>query len=109
MNFTVEKEQELLEFLLEKIKNKSKNTIKSLLSHEMVLVNKKVITKYNYLLKKNYTVEIIKKINDIDIIYEDNNIIVVNKPSGLLSISTEKETEKTLYKYISDYVKKSRT
>ena len=107
MNFTVEKEQELLEFLLEKIKNKSKNTIKSLLSHEMVLVNKKVITKYNYLLKKNYTVEIIKKINDIDIIYEDNNIIVVNKPSGLLSISTEKETEKTLYKYISDYVKKS--
>ena len=56
MNFTVEKEQELLEFLLEKIKNKSKNTIKSLLSHEMVLVNKKVITKYNYLLKKNYNV-----------------------------------------------------
>ena len=43
----------------------------------------------------------------LDIIYEDKDIIVVNKPSGLLTISTAKEKEKTLYKEVSDYVKKS--
>lgn len=43
----------------------------------------------------------------LDIIYEDKNIIVVNKPSGLLTVSTEKEKEKTLYHEVSDYIKKS--
>ena len=42
----------------------------------------------------------------LDIIYEDKNIIVVNKPAGLLTISTEKEKEKTLYHEVSEYVKK---
>lgn len=43
----------------------------------------------------------------LDIIYEDKNIIVVNKPSGLLTVSTEKEKEKTPFKEVSLYVKKS--
>lgn len=43
----------------------------------------------------------------IDIIYEDKEIIVVNKPAGLLCISTEKEKEKTMYHFVSLYLKKS--
>lgn len=43
----------------------------------------------------------------LDIIYEDKNIIVVNKPSGLLTVSTLKEKERTLFHFVSDYVKKS--
>ena len=43
----------------------------------------------------------------LDIIYEDKNIIVVNKKAGLLTISTEKEKERTLYHEVSDYVKRS--
>ena len=43
----------------------------------------------------------------LDIIYEDKEILVVNKPSGLLCISTLKEKERTLYHEVSDYVKKS--
>ncbi len=43
----------------------------------------------------------------LDIIYEDKNIIVVNKPSGLLTISTPKEKIRTLYHEVSDYLKKS--
>ncbi len=45
-----------------------------------------------------------KKLN---IIYEDKNIIVVSKEANLLVVSTDKEKEKTLYKEVSDYVKKS--
>ena len=43
----------------------------------------------------------------IDIVYEDKEIIVVNKKSGLLCISTSKGEELTLYRMVSSYVKKS--
>ena len=42
----------------------------------------------------------------LDIIYEDKNIIVINKPSGLLTISTENEKEKTLFHKVLLYEKK---
>lgn len=43
----------------------------------------------------------------LDIIYEDKELLVINKPSGLLTISTSKENSKTLFRKASDYVKKS--
>ena len=42
----------------------------------------------------------------LDILYEDKFIIIVNKPSNLLTISTEKEKERTLFHYVFDYLKK---
>ncbi|MCM1370288.1 MAG: RluA family pseudouridine synthase [Clostridium sp.] len=107
MKFIVEDNVRLLEFLSMKINNKSKNAIKSLLLDRCVLVNNKVITKYNYNLKLNDIVQIIKKINkNMEIIYEDKDIIVINKPCGLLTIGTNKVHDKTLYRYTSDYLKK---
>lgn len=44
----------------------------------------------------------------LDIVYEDKDIIVVNKPANLLCISTDKVKEHTLYHEVSLYVKKSR-
>ena len=43
----------------------------------------------------------------LNIIYEDKEILVINKPSGLLTVSTPKEKEKTLFHEVSEYVKKS--
>lgn len=48
-----------------------------------------------------------RKRKKLNIIYEDKNIIVVNKPAGVLTVSTPKEKERTLYHEVSDYVKKS--
>ncbi len=42
----------------------------------------------------------------LDIIYEDRDIIVVNKPSKLLTISTDNEKEKTLFHKVISYEKK---
>ncbi len=44
--------------------------------------------------------------NKLEILYEDKFIIIVNKPSSLLTIATTKEKERTLYHYVSDYLKK---
>ena len=46
------------------------------------------------------------KKDKLDIIYEDKEIIVVNKPSKLLTISTENEKEKTLFHKVITYQKK---
>ena len=40
------------------------------------------------------------------IIYEDRDILVVNKPAGLLTMGTEKEKVNTLYYSLTDYVRK---
>lgn len=42
----------------------------------------------------------------LDIIYEDKNILVINKPAKILTISDGK-TEHTLYSAAREYVKKN--
>ena len=72
----------LIDYLVQVLNYKHKDA-KRKLAYEQVLINNKVITKYNYLLHKNDQVMILdfkSSINDnIKILYEDKNIIVVNK------------------------------
>ncbi len=42
----------------------------------------------------------------LKIIYEDKDIIVVDKPSNQLTIATAKKEQNTLYQEVSDYLKK---
>ena len=105
MEFIINKNEILYNYLKEVLQNLSKNNIKSLLTNGCVLVNDEIITTYNYQLKVNDVIKIIKKVNNIKIIYEDNNIIVMDKPYGLLTISDGKETVHTLYHYILKYLK----
>lgn len=44
----------------------------------------------------------------LDILYEDDCIIVADKPSGLLTMSTGKEGEITAYSILTDYVRSAR-
>lgn len=41
----------------------------------------------------------------MDILYEDKYLIIINKPANLLTISTEKEKERTLYNYVYQHLK----
>lgn len=47
-----------------------------------------------------------KKKEKLDILYEDKFLIAVSKPNNLLTISTNKEKDKTLYRKVAEYVKK---
>lgn len=106
MEFVVEKEEELLKFLYNNITKYSKKEIKNFLTHESVLVNDKVVTKYNYVLKEKSIVKvnIYNKSKNIDIIYEDKDIIVVNKKEGILTVANDND-DITMYRLVSDYVK----
>ncbi len=104
------KEEDNLFHYLEKNTDYSKKKLKSLLKYRNVTVNQKVVTAYDTPLKKGQIVEITKerketKIGTIPIIYEDQDYLVVNKPSGMLTISTEKEKNRTLYHQVREYIK----
>ena len=101
---------ELLETLFILFKDLSKKKIKNYLKDGGVLVNGKVVTKYNMIVNKNDVIELSKinkthKKSNLDIIYEDEYFLVINKPAGLLSISTTKEKEKTAYHLVREFIK----
>jgi len=109
-DFTVKEENELLKFLYQTLgKN---NKIKTLLKNKFIKVNDVAITQYNHPLKEgdkvvvNYEKESQeKRFRDISIVYEDNDIIVIDKHAGLLSISTAKENKRTAFRILSTHVK----
>lgn len=111
-DLVVSKEEELFSFLKNNVSG-SKNNIKSLLSRELVSVNGKTVTKYNYLLKVNDRISIgAKKIDSflgkVKILYEDEFYLVVDKPTGMLTIATEedKKSNNNLFSVLMKYVKK---
>lgn len=105
--YIVKENEILIEFLKKMFSNLSKNSVKSLLHNEKVFVNGNMTTKYNYELNIGDVVEIREKVaKNIDIIYEDKDIVVINKPSGLLTVATEKEKNKTAYHLVMEYLKK---
>ncbi|TQI66294.1 RluA family pseudouridine synthase [Clostridium sp. KNHs216] len=112
LEFVVSESCGLLDFLLLKLSNKSRNHVKSLLTHREVLVNGTVITQYDAVLHKGQKIQIKRSIIEgkkqksvLDILYEDSDIIVINKPAGLLSIASDKEKELTAYHLLTDYVR----
>lgn len=101
----------LLDFLLLNLTNKSRNNVKSLLTNKEILVDGNPISQYDFKLKTGQKIQISRSLVrgnarnfGPDIIYEDHDIIVINKPAGLLSIATEKEKELTAYHLVTEYV-----
>ena len=108
MKLKVEKEGELLDYLYDNL-DMPKKRIKQYLTHGSIFVNNNRTTKYNYKLVPGMSIVIDtdsknKKTLPFDILFEDEHIIVVNKPSGLLTIATEKEKDKTLYHIVREYL-----
>ena len=108
MKLVVNKESMLLDYLYNNV-DMPKKRIKQYLTHGSIYVNNNKTTKYNYRLVPGMNIVIdtegkSKKTLPFDILFEDDHIIVVNKPSGLLTIATNKEKEKTLYHIVRDYL-----
>lgn len=95
--FTADKGQELLrvdKFLMDRIPNTTRNKLQQAIIDGNILVNKKTV-KANYKVKPldditvelSYPpleIELIPENIPLDIIYEDDQVIVLNKPSGLV-------------------------
>src|SRR5690625_7801438 len=51
-------------------------------------------------------VKIESYLNGLSILYEDKDVIVINKDAGLLSIASGKEKEKTAYRQLMTHVRR---
>ena len=108
--FSVGAEDTLLAFLLKCFHNKSRNYAKGVLKRGQVSIDGKVCTDYARKLRVGQTVKIsmdkaVPKDMKIPVLYEDDELIVINKPAGMLAISTDKEKENTAYHIVTDYIK----
>lgn len=85
----------------------AKNKAKSLLKYENVLVNEKLVTKFDYLVNENdiVTITSYRKVKaPFQIIYEDNEFLVINKKAKLLTVSDDIK-DNSLYKMAVKYLK----
>lgn len=112
MVFKVAAESDLMKFLIEMLPHKSRTHIKSLLSHKQVYIDGKPVSQFNTPLSVGQEVTISKEnirtenpLPGIKIMYEDKDLIVINKAEGLLSIATENGTDETAYSLLSKYLK----
>lgn len=103
----VKEKIELFDFLQKQ--GLSRKKVKKLLLYKQVTVNGRSLIKYNHILQKGDCVSIhfdMKK-NPLKftILYEDKDLIVVDKKEGILSVSNDKENKNTMFHYVSEYLK----
>lgn len=103
--YLVKTDSTLMEFLLN---HYNKKNVKNLLKFKQVSVNGQVISQFDYSLKRDDEIVVDRNPNNnssLDIIYEDRELIVINKPAGLLSMAGGNEKEKTAYHLVGEYLK----
>jgi 23S rRNA pseudouridine1911/1915/1917 synthase len=113
-HIVVTEQIELMKFLLEKLAGKGRNQIKGILARGQISVEGKKTTQYNHLLEIGQTVAISwslvedeKPISGLKILFEDEDLIVINKEAGLLSIASEKEKNETAYHLLMEHVRRN--
>ena len=99
-------------FLLSQMPHKNRDNIKTILKNRQVLVNDEQVSQFNYELQPGQTVTVTrnkigpaKDYRGISILYEDNEIIVIHKHAGILSVATRNKEKFTAYSLLFDHVK----
>ena len=127
--FTVAHDSPLLKYLYEIFPGQSKTGVKNMLSKGQVLVNGAQKTAFDFPLHEGDALLVLPKVismaressdnareevekTGVKIVWEDENYIVADKPSGLLTVSTARgsqsksgKKEATLYAILNAYVK----
>lgn len=108
--YVVKNQTTLLEYLFSIFPGQSRNSVKSLLSSHRVSIEGAPISQFNFPLYPGDHVliskqPIKKKIrSNLPIIYENNDVIVINKPTKLLSVPSDNEKGSTAFRMVNDYL-----
>lgn len=112
LTLNVSEPMPLMEFLLANLTDRKRTSVKELLKHNQVAVNGSPVSQFNHKLKPGDQVKInftrewrVFYHRRLKLVYEDDDIIVVNKGYGLLSMGTDKIKDGTAYSILREYVK----
>lgn len=103
----------LLAFVQEKMPDRSRTDLKSWLRHGHMRVDGMVTSAFDAPVGQGVKVEVnvsrpfvVLRHPRLQLVYEDNDVIVINKGYGLLSVGTQSHRkEETAYDILRDYVK----
>ncbi|MCM1292351.1 MAG: RluA family pseudouridine synthase [Bacteroides sp.] len=102
----------LLQFVMDALPEMKRTRIKQMLSHNQIAVNGEPTSQFDMELnagdqvKVNFVREFrVFRHRRLKIVYEDDDIIVVEKGYGLLSMGNDREKDSTAYAILRDYVK----
>ena len=111
--FTVKADNTLLRFLVEQLGGESKTSVKALLKFGQVSVNGRAETAFDAPLAVGDRVFVCREKNrvafshpQLKLVWEDEDLIVVDKKDGLLSVPDATSQERTAYSLLSEYVKR---
>lgn len=110
-SYPVKHEGILIDFLRSELKQMSRNNIKGLLTRKQVMVDGAPISQYNFKLSPGDIVMIGKfspqqpTLPTPKILYEDEELIVIDKPTGLLTVASDNEKSITAFRMMMDYVR----
>ena len=93
----------------------SRRTLKQLVEHERVRVDGRRVRRLDAPVAAGATVEVVPRgmrpaperpmPHGLTVLFEDDTIVVVEKPAGLLSIATDRERKRTAYAAVRAHVK----
>lgn len=111
-NFIADGDARLLDFLFAVMPERTKTSVKGLLKYGQVMVDGEVTSQFDQpvtagtKVSVNHTRPFVVFYNRrLKLVYEDDDILVVNKGYGLLSMGNDKIKEGTAYSILREYVK----
>ncbi|MDX9971361.1 MAG: RluA family pseudouridine synthase [FCB group bacterium] len=108
----IETETTLLAYLLEQLADQKRGDIKRLLKHGAITVNGLAVTQHDKPLAPGDEVAIDRGTSKaspapgLDNVYEDEALILINTPVGLLSVATPGEMTRTAHHVLNEYIQK---
>ena len=117
MKKKVDSENLLLEILKQMQPQASTNVLRKMLTNQRISVDDQIIHRAKHVVQEGQTVEIhpkpkisieeereqYAKTHDLEILFEDDTLLVVNKPAGLLSVATDRLENNTLHNRCVEY------
>ncbi len=110
---TVAQSGQLLASLLALFPDKKRAMIKAVLRDRQVLVDGRPVSQFDHPLRPGQVLSVQwdraaashQAPQGLKIVHEDEDLLVVDKPPGLLTVATDKEKRKTAYAMLSAYLK----
>ena len=112
-NFSIQAPAELLPFVTANLPEIKRTRLKQMLAHNQIAVNGTPVRQFNHPVQPGDTVSVnftrefqVFYNRRLKIVYEDDDLLVVNKGYGLLSMGNDKVKDGTAYSILKDYLKR---
>jgi 23S rRNA pseudouridine1911/1915/1917 synthase len=112
MKITAQKDGLIVDLMVEVFGSASKTRIRKMLKHGMVSVGDQPVTRADFAVHTGDVIEYVKKRGrnkeaapPVPIIFEDDDLLIAEKPAGLLTFGERGTGGTSLYRVLKDFVK----